>query len=51
MQYNRGKKVRLGLFILFGTVLFIAIFYIIGSSSKMFSKVLTQIMKDCFKMQ
>ena len=41
MQYNKGKKVRLGLFILFGTILFIAIFYIIGSSSKMFSKVIT----------
>jgi len=41
MQYNRGKKVRLGLFILIGTSLFIAVFYIIGSSSKMFSKVTT----------
>ena len=41
MQYNKGRKIRLGLFILMGTVLFIAMFYIIGSSSKMFSKVLT----------
>ena len=41
MQYNKGKKIRLGLFILMGTFLFIAIFYIIGSSSKMFSKVVT----------
>jgi len=41
MQYNRGSKVRLGLFILIGTLLFIAVFYIIGSSSKMFSKVTT----------
>ena len=41
MQYDRGRKIRLGLFILVGTFLFIAIFYIIGSSSKMFSKVVT----------
>jgi len=41
MQYDRGRKIRLGLFILFGTFLFVAIFYIIGSSSKMFSKVVT----------
>jgi len=41
MDYNRGRKVRLGLFILIGTFLFIAVFYIIGSSSKMFSKVTT----------
>jgi len=41
MQFDRGRKIRLGLFILVGTFLFIAIFYIIGSSSKMFSKVVT----------
>jgi phospholipid/cholesterol/gamma-HCH transport system substrate-binding protein len=38
MEYNRGKKIRLGLFILLGTLVFVAFFYLIGSSSKMFSK-------------
>ena len=38
MQNDRGRKIRLGLFILLGTILFIAIFYVIGSSSKLFSK-------------
>jgi len=41
MQYNKGKKVRLGLFILLGTLIFVAFFYLIGSSSKMFSKNIT----------
>jgi len=41
MQNDRGRKIRLGLFILVGTILFIAIFYVIGSSSKLFSKTLT----------
>jgi phospholipid/cholesterol/gamma-HCH transport system substrate-binding protein len=41
MQYDRGKKVRLGLFILMGTLLFMGIFYLLGSSNKMFSKVTT----------
>lgn len=41
MQNDRGRKIRLGLFILIGTVLFIAIFYVIGSNSKLFSKTLT----------
>lgn len=41
MQYNRGKKVRLGLFILLGTLIFVAFFYLIGSSSKLFSKNIT----------
>lgn len=38
MEYDRGRKIRLGLFVLIGTFLFIAVFYIIGSSSKLFSK-------------
>ena len=41
MQYNKGKKVRLGLFILLGTLIFVAFFYLIGSSSKLFSKNIT----------
>ena len=41
MEYDRGRKIRLGLFILVGTFLFIAVFYIIGSSSKLFSKTIT----------
>ena len=41
MQNDRGRKIRLGLFILVGFILFIAIFYVIGSSSKLFSKTLT----------
>jgi len=41
MQFDRGRKIRLGLFILVGTILFLAIFYIIGSSSKLFSKSIT----------
>ncbi|RLD36550.1 MAG: hypothetical protein DRI73_00460, partial [Bacteroidetes bacterium] len=41
MEYDRGRKIRLGLFILIGTFLFIAVFYIIGSSSKLFSKTIT----------
>jgi phospholipid/cholesterol/gamma-HCH transport system substrate-binding protein len=41
MQYDRGKKIRLGLFILLGTVVFVAFFYLIGSSSKIFSKSVT----------
>ncbi len=41
MEYDRGRKIRLGLFILIGTFLFIAVFYIIGSSSKLFSKSIT----------
>ena len=41
MEYDRGRKIRLGLFILIGTFLFIAVFYVIGSSSKLFSKTIT----------
>lgn len=41
MQYNKGKKVRLGIFILLGTLIFVAFFYLIGSSSKLFSKNIT----------
>jgi len=41
MQYNRGRRIRLGLFILLGTVVFIAFFYLIGRSSQLFSKTVT----------
>ena len=41
MQYDRGRKIRLGLFILFGTALFVAFFYLIGISSQLFSKTAT----------
>ena len=38
MQFDRGRKIRLGLFILIGTLIFVAFFYLIGRSSQMFSK-------------
>ena len=38
MQFDRGKKIRLGLFILLGTLIFVAFFYLIGRSSQLFSK-------------
>lgn len=41
MQFDRGKKIRLGLFILLGTLIFVAFFYLIGSSSQLFSKTVT----------
>lgn len=41
MQFERGKKIRLGLFILLGTVIFVAFFYLVGRSSQLFSKSLT----------
>jgi phospholipid/cholesterol/gamma-HCH transport system substrate-binding protein len=41
MQFDRGRKIRLGLFISLGTILFMAFFYLIGNSSKFFSKSVT----------
>ena len=41
MQFDRGRKIRLGLFIALGTILFVAFFYLVGSSSKLFSKSVT----------
>lgn len=41
MQYSRGRKIRLGIFILLGTLIFVAFFYMIGSSSQLFSKSVT----------
>lgn len=41
MQFDRGRKIRLGLFILFGTLIFVAFFYLIGRSSQLFSKTVT----------
>ena len=41
MQFDRGKKIRLGLFILLGTIIFVAFFYLIGRSSQLFSKTVT----------
>lgn len=41
MQFDRGRKVRLGLFILLGTLIFVAFFYLIGRSSQLFSKTAT----------
>ncbi len=38
MQFDRGRKIRLGLFILLGTFIFVAFFYLIGRSSQLFSK-------------
>lgn len=38
MEYNRGRKIRLGLFILIGTIIFVTFFYLVGSSSKLFSR-------------
>lgn len=38
MQFERGRKIRLGLFILLGTLIFVAFFYLIGRSSQLFSK-------------
>ncbi len=41
MQFDRGRKIRLGLFILLGTLIFVAFFYLIGRSSQLFSKSVT----------
>jgi phospholipid/cholesterol/gamma-HCH transport system substrate-binding protein len=38
MQFDRGKKIRLGFFILLGTLIFVSFFYLIGRSSQLFSK-------------
>ena len=41
MQTDRGRKIRLGLFIVIGTLIFVAFFYLVGSSSQLFSKSMT----------
>lgn len=41
MQTDRGRKIRLGLFIILGTLIFVAFFYLVGSSSQLFSKSIT----------
>jgi phospholipid/cholesterol/gamma-HCH transport system substrate-binding protein len=41
MQYNKGRRIRLGLFILIGTLVFVIFFYLIGRSSQLFSKTVT----------
>lgn len=41
MQFDRGRKIRLGLFIILGTLIFVAFFYLIGRSSQLFSKTIT----------
>jgi phospholipid/cholesterol/gamma-HCH transport system substrate-binding protein len=38
MQFDRGRKIRLGIFILLGTLIFVSFFYLIGRSSQLFSK-------------